>query len=494
MFDSFKRGIRRTVRRIVASAAVLLTGHYDASKTTKENSNHWRNAKRQPATLLNSPDTRQKLRTRAGYEYDNNCYMQGLVSTLGKDLIGVTLPRLQVSTGFPELDKLLESSWNKWSKDSTVNLSHALKLLDKTKRVEGEGFLAFTDDMDTLANTGISLNVCVISPSRVADPMNFMQGFVQNGMLNDDGVVVDVYTGRPVIFKVHQLANELLNPGLYGSIPVLVDSYNMLQWFDPKRPDQYRGVCELAPALDTYAQMRRYEDAVLGAAEFAASLAGVMKTNAPPQDGPTVVDQFTQFPLVKNMLLSLPEGWDAQQFEPRQPITSHEMFINVQLRKIGRLLDMPFGVVAGDSSRYNYSSARLDYLGYDNGMNYDKEQLATRILNPLFREFAYEFLLSNLLPTDLLNQMSVTWYFSKRPSIDPNKDIDAAISRIDSFNSNLQTECAINGDDWKDIVNQRLDELEYIQTQSVKRGLTIPQTSSIMNNKGSVPPATDTAV
>jgi hypothetical protein len=40
------------------------------------------------------------------------------------------------------------------------------------------------------------------------------------------------------------------------------------------------------------------------------------------------------------------------------------MFVNAKLRECGRVLNVPFGKMAGDHSRYNYSSGRLDDAPY----------------------------------------------------------------------------------------------------------------------------------
>ena len=63
------------------------------------------------------------------------------------------------------------------------------------------------------------------------------------------------------------------------------------------------------------------------------------------------------------MLLTMPEGWDATQFKPEQPTSSYKEFKGEILNEMGRCLNAPFNVIAGNSSGYNYSSGRLDH-GY----------------------------------------------------------------------------------------------------------------------------------
>jgi lambda family phage portal protein len=464
-----------------------LEASYDAAKTTTENRRHWSNADDNPPAWANTPDVRAKLRMRARFETDNNPYCSGMVSTLATDTVGYVPPKLQVLTPDAAFNRYVEEEWEFWSTHILVNLPAKLRILDEGKRVEGEQFLAMSGDESVGMETNFALNVNVIGASRVS---NWRMGIGTNaisstGIYNDDGVHVDVNTGRAVGYDITSLADEIY----WGSTTLTqstapVPARYVLHWYTPRRAGQFRGISELTPALPLFAMMRRFDLATLTAAETAAMLAGIMKTNAPLESGPASVRDWQYTELERGTLLTLPEGWDATQFKPENPTSNYEMFVNCILRQIGRSLDIPFGVVAGDSSRYNYSSARLDYTGYDERLKFDRQQLIIRVLDPLFKEWLLEFrkvdprvnrqikALGNRLPHD--------WQFTKRPSIDPEKDARTSTERITNGTSNLAIECAQDGTNWEEVLIQRAAELKKIK----ELGLTPGQASDILNNGG----------
>lgn len=468
MFDRIKAAYR-TLR------GKSLDASYDAAKTTPENIKHWRNATDKPAVMENTPFVRQRLRMRGRYEADNNCYCSGMVSTISCDTIGYVPPKLQVQTEDTGFNSYIEDEWHRWATDSYVNLPAKLRILDEGKRIEGENFLALTSDAEVGMRTGVMLGIVNLGSSRIADP-TWNVGIAENGRYNDDGVIVNINTGRPVAFKVVPPSDEISYGGAaLGIESVAVSPRYLLQWFTPRRAGQFRGICEYTPALPLFAQLRRYDLATLTAAETAAMLAGIMKTNLPVSE-PTAVADWTKTELERGTLLTLPEGWDATQFKAEQPLAVYKMYVDCVLRQIGRVLDMPFGVIAGDSSSYNYASARLDYTGYDERLKFDRQQLAIRILCPLFLEWLAEFskLDSRALRMVKNGYISHSWQFTKRPSIDPRKDADTSTIRIKNGTSNLAIECAKDGNNWEEVLQQRAIE----QTRMRELGITEPQDST----------------
>lgn len=498
MFDSIKTGFRSLLRlgsgkkplpkrRQAESQSNRrnIRASYDASKTSPENERHWSNATDKPAAWENTPDVRRKLRMRARYEADNNCYACGMVSTLSTDTVGYIAPKLQVLTADAEFNSFIERKWEEWSTHHLVNLPSKLRIMDEGKRIEGENFLCLVNDEEIRQETEISLGVLNIGSSRVTDPY-WGHGTIKDGLYNDDGIMIDPSTGRVKYYTVVPAYQELLygSSALFESNPLKIPARYMLHWFAPRRAGQFRGVSELTPALPLFAQLRRYDLATLTAAETAALLAGIMKTNTPVPE-PALVTDWTKTELERGTLLTLPDGWDATQFKPEQPVTAYQMFVDCVLRQIGRALDIPFGVVAGDSSKYNYSSARLDYTGYDERLKFDRQQLVIRILDRLFAEWVLE--LARSIPRvgtvfNALRGIPHTWQFTKRPSIDPEKDARTATEKINNRTSNLAIECAKDGNNWEEVLTQRANEEKKIS----ELGLTSEQTSDIMVDNGTV--------
>jgi capsid protein len=166
---------------------------------------------------------------------------------------------------------------------------------------------------------------------------------------------------------------------------ITVPARQVLHWFECDRPGQMRGIPKITASLPLFSQLRRFTLATLTAAEFAAMLAGVMKTNLPAANGAAAsIDRWELVELVRGALVTLPEQWDAQQFEPRQPTANYGDFKRELLNEAGRGPGAPLNVVTGNSSGYNFSSGRLDHLPYQRGIRIDRDDLRTIVLDPTF--------------------------------------------------------------------------------------------------------------
>lgn len=450
-----------------------LWAKYDAAQTTRENRRHWANADGLHAVSANSPDVRHRLRIRSQYEHDNNCYFRGLVSTIAGDVVG-TGPRVQVLTKRPEANALIELEFARWARRSM--LFDKLRVLEEARRVRGECFGRFTTNRAYLDSVPVSLDLKLIEADQVADPTLTALGR-QSG---DDGVNVDA-DGNVVSYSV--LRSHPGDQRAFGRKfeADVVPADRMLHWFRPSRPGQLRGMPELAAALPLFAQLRRFALAVLMTAETAASISGVLETTAPPGTAPQKYQAFEEFEIVRNLMLTLPAGWKANPFKPEQPTTGFQAFVDAILREIGRCLDVPFGIVAGDSSRYNYSSARLDHQGYDLRRDQDRERIAIWVLDRVFREWFREASLVHAYLPDGLGvpeELPITWHFDGRPSLDPVKDMTANDIGLRSGAMTLAKICAQNGDYWQDVIDQQAKEAAYAKAKGLTLSWTLPPAST----------------
>src|SRR5262249_30005223 len=137
---------------------------------------------------------------------------------------------------------------------------------------------------------------------------------------------------------------DLLNPQLN---PLVYDRWkppDVLHWYRKDRPGQARGVPEITPALELFAQLRRYTKAVIAAAETAADFAAVLETEAGANDDPNDpansggLMPFDSSPIDRGLMTALPGGAKLSQLRAEQPATTYEMFVRVILREIARCL------------------------------------------------------------------------------------------------------------------------------------------------------------
>jgi lambda family phage portal protein len=442
---------------------------YDAAQTNAENTRHWAAADNYSAAAANSRDVREKLRTRSRYECANNSYLAGTLQTIAHDTVG-SGPRLQLGFAtdagdrealYP-LAREVETLYAHWQR--AAGYADKLRILHESKLRDGESFGALTSN-PALANP-VKLDLGLVECDRVCDPTWAADP------TPGDGISYDA-AGNPTSYKVLRE-----HPGdLVSSLAFTAErDYDVLparlvvHWFRASRAGQLRGVPDTAPALPLGAEMRRLTRATILAAELAASMAGILKTQqAVPGDEAPTFETFDTVEITPGMLVTLPEGWDASQFRAEQPMAEYGNFKHEILNEMGRCLQAPFNVIAGNSSGYNYSSSRLDLQIYHRAVWITRDLLRQKVLDRVFLAWVAEAAAVGLLPDGLppVNLWVWDWHWDGFTSIDPLKDANATAAELALGVTTLAEQCAARGLDWRENIDQLAAEKEYAASKGV---------------------------
>ena len=445
--------IRHEPRKIVAS--------YDNAATTTDNTRHWAAADNLSAAAANSSAVRQVLRKRARYEIANNSYARGMTLTLAQDTIG-TGPKLQLSFDSEDVNSTIEQAYRAWAK--AASLAAKLRTMRLAKCGDGETFAAI--GTNPALRTRIKLDIQPIETDRITD--NF---WMFSDPRRDDGIEYDQF-GNPVRF--HVLRSHPGDTGMPMSlISDPIDAEDMVHMFRADRPGQRRGIPELTPALGAFAELRRFCEATIAAAETAADFAGVMQTTGPPidpdgSDTEDAVEIGDAFELERRMMLTLPRGWEMKQAVAQHPSTTYEMFVNAVLREVARCLNMPFNIAAGDSSKYNYASGRLDDRIYLLAIRVERAEIETTILDRLLEKWWQEaVLIQNLIPPSLrrltAEEIPHEWHWDRRPHADPVKEEMARKLKLEINDGTLAEFAAEDGVDPESRLAQRIREVKALR-------------------------------
>lgn len=248
---------------------------------------------------------------------------------------------------------------------------------------------------------------------------------------------------------------------------IFIPADYMLHIYRHDRPGLHRGVPELAAALPLFAQLRRYNLAVLSAAEAAADFAAVLYTDAPPDGESEDIAALDAIPLERNMMLTVPAGWKMGQLDSKQPTANHAEFVKVILSEIARCVCSTYGTVAGDFSGFNYASGRLDNQLYHKAILVDRSQWETEILNRIFYIWLREYLLAN--PDAELSDDTErhTWFWDGFPHVDPVKEANAQSTRLLNGTTTLAAECAKDGQDYMAVLRQRAKEIRLMHQYGI---------------------------
>jgi len=360
---------------------------YDAAATNDGNSRHWANADGLSANAENSPQVCRRLRMRSRYEFANNSYLQGLALTLSNHTIG-TGPRLQMQTPNVAANQFIERQWNQWTR--AVRFAPKLRVMVLSRFIDGAG-LALKTSNPRIPHS-VKMDFRLRDYDRLATPD--LMGPTDAAI---DGIKFDQW-GNPVSFgllKDHPGGDLITgsSPTDYDEIP----AEHVCHWQRQFRPEQDRGRPEVTPALPLFAQLRRYTLAVLRAAELAAEIAGVIRTNSSALEADEV-EAMDALEIEMGHLLTLPRGWDISTLKSEQPTTTYPQFKNELLVEAGRCVNAHRGIMLGDHSGYNYASGRLDKQNWHTMLDLDRQDCELAVLEPCLIDFLAELALVGMMP------------------------------------------------------------------------------------------------
>jgi len=437
----------------VSGHLMLVRARFDAAQTTPDNRKHWANADHLSADAAASPEVRRTLRNRARYEVANNSYARGIVLTLANDVTG-TGPRLQMLIDNDEANQTIEREFAAWAK--AVDLPGKLRTMRQVRAQDGEAFALLFNNGNL--DSPVKLDIRLVEADQVTTPD---LSLAKSGAI--DGIVFDEFGNSKEyhVLKGHPgSANAFGAGGLeYDKVPASA----MIHWFRTDRPGQRRGLPDILPALPLFAQLRRYTLAVIAAAESAANIAVLMKTNAPAGGEAAEVEPMTEMEFSPNMAVFTPEGWEPSQVKAEQPATTYDMFKREILNEIARCLNMPYNIAACNSSGYNYASGRLDHQTYFKSIRVEQAHCETVVLDRVLAAWLAEAVKVFGIALGDIGDAPHQWFWDGHEHVDPLKEANAQATRLASNTTTLAAEYARQGKDWETELRQRAKEVALMK-------------------------------
>lgn len=433
----------------------FLRAKFDAAQTNELNKNHWSLSDFLSADAALNPVVRRRLNARAQYEADNNGYLAGMASRLAADMVG-TGPRLFLDCG-PDADEEKVESVERafFEHCDQIDLPGKLRITRSGYAIDGDRFGMFTTNRRL---TGVQLDWTLTEAAQIANPtMSLIPGEV-------DGIRFDAY-GNPAAY--HVLDHH---PGAINTAAVLdgkgrwVPASYVTHWFNARRAGQSRGVGEVVPVLELFAALRRFTSATVTAAEVAASLSLILKTNLPAENVAAEQGLWETFPIARGTAMSAPEGWDATQLKAEHPTSTFSDFERRILTQIGSALDMPYIVAVMDSSMANYSSMRGDRLIYQRRVAVDRSSVERRILDRLFVAWLDEAAdVPGMIPDDLpfRDEWNWSWGWDGWDYVDPVKEATAEQIALSGNATTLQDVCSRRNKNWRTVLRQKAVETKF---------------------------------
>lgn len=430
----------------LSSPTVDLRASYDSARTEPWNQNHWANADSHDADSANSKSVRSTVVRRSRYETGSNGYQAGILRTHANYLVR-TGPTLQILTANVGFNSAVENSFWRWAK--AVQLRRKLWTMAHAKLQDGEP-LAIMRANPNLRHK-VQLDLVLIETEQCQTPV---LPYGEVGYI--DGIKFDEF-GNPLWYDI--LAQH--PGGQWGYFanqePEHVPAKWVLHWFKLERAGQHRGLPELQSSANVGAAGRRWREATLAAAEFAASLSGVLKTQMCPEvaeAAESLPSAWSQMPIAKNTFTALPALTELQQMTAAHPNAQHAEFQRSLISEQGRPKNMPHNVAAADSSSHNFASGQLDFFPWHEELLQDRLDCNDCVLDPLFASWwefavlAYGWAADPEAPPDL------QWNWPEFPIIDQHSHAIATETKLRSGQTTLTAVCSEAGIDFEEHVTQ----------------------------------------
>jgi capsid protein len=415
LLDEFGRPIpKRTEIKFVDRPSMRASG-WDAIDTTLEMERHWENSDGKAPNASANAAVRRRYRNYARYEVRNNSYARGIVETLVNDCVGCGPRPQMLDSEETERNKEIERAWSVYAAD--VRFVEKCRVVRRAAIIDGEGCGLFVTNRRL---SPVMLDVMLFEADQLADPQ---QDFFNNKLDQVDGVKLDRW-GDPLRYYIldeHPGSNASMGTVFGPNRGRWRRAKDVIHYYREDRPGQRRGIPEIAPGLPLLAQLREYTLSVMGSARSAAHLGGVIESQATATRDPEGIPDLEPVPYERDMLLTMPFGWQMKQMRAEQPATTYAEFKREIINEFSRCLNLPINLASADSSKHNFASGRLDHAIYFRQVLTDRKKLEAVMLNRWFELWLQEYLgeISGILPSDIdLKQYQFAWVWDPLESAD----------------------------------------------------------------------------
>ena len=409
-----------------------------------------------------------------------------------------------------ELGRQIQTEFKLWTRDPRrfidtrrrLTFNGILRLLGRTFITAGEA--AYVLGFDERPSARYRTSICCIDPDRISNPHGMSDTrHLRGGIEFDDrGVVIagHIREAHPMDWWAPAQAQtwtRVPRETEWGR-PVFVHG------FEGDREDQSRAITLFSSIVSRLRMITKHGDLELASATVNAMMAAFIESDLPLQDvaqrlqpaesvgaggvdamTERMVDYYEKHPAriggVRIPVL-LPNTKVSVNNTPRQT-TAYPSFQTAFLQSIAARLGISYEQLSMDWSRTNYSSARA-------ALN---EVFAEQIVQPLYMAFLEDACdLGHIkapagapdfwdLPEAWVH---ARWIGPGRGYVDPVKEAEAAALRMEGMISTLEIECAEQGLDYEDTLDQIAREEEELKS----RGLTrLSLVAAVQANKGVKP-------
>lgn len=428
----------------------------------------------------------------------NNGLMGGAMQTMRDNIVGSVL-RLSATPDYRllgwdreqarEWGNGVESKFRSWSETTECDASRSLNLLGMTLQALGGGML----NGDSLAlplwlpraGTRWNTRIMTMEADRLCTPLGQEHRADIRG-----GIEFDTY-GAPLayhILKRHpgdafglfgQHGAQLLE---WDRVPAFTawGRQRVIHLHDKERTGQSRGRPIASAVMREFHMAGKYASNELEASLANSLVAAFLESDLDQESAGALFGEdpraawgksVQQAQSIRKMkgaaIIPLPVGARVSSFTPGRPNQAFEAFMLASLRHIAAGMNLPYELLLKDFSKTSWSSARASLLEAWRYFHGRRRWLTDYWLRPIYALWFEEAVNAGEIEAPGFYQnkyayLRARFIFGGRGWVDPVKEAQAAVIRMNAGLSTLEKECAEQGDDYEEVLDQRALERDML--------------------------------
>ena len=457
-----------------------------AASTTKKTIRNWN--PRHFSPRFDIDEHIDRLRNRANDLVLNDAVGSAIISTLTTGTIGSGLklfPRIKADELGMTQDaarlwsRKVKREFNLWANNQNAcdflrrnNFFELQAVAFRAMLYDGDCFVLFKRRAPEKLMP-YSLRIQLVDAQRVSNPATGIGNQVEM-LLNNNrivrGIEVDKSGSLVAIHVANRIWNEpsLINPVIQWQRVLwhgrLSGSPNLLHLCKDQSPDQFRGVPVIAPVIEALKQLSRYSDAELSASiirSFFAIFFTQPNTNWSLNEiaDDAVDDTAKEFKIGSPSVTSLPRGLDVKSIDSSNSQSTFAEYTAAFLKNICAAIGLPAEVVL-KTFNASYSASRAALLQAEDEFKARRAAFVNDFCRPIYEQFLTEAIALGRIDAPgffddpVIHQayLNADWLSQKNNVLDPAKEVQAAILRINNGLSTKEIEVAnLSGRDYDDI-------------------------------------------
>ena len=369
-----------------------------------------------------------------------------------------------------ELNKEIEELFKEWQKPKNCDLTAQQSFKElctmAVRRMKVDGAIIFIKSYTTDGIVPFKLQAKEVD--ELDTNLNWRNEKNNNRIVG--GIELDT-NNKPIAYHFKEYTPD----GYYTGKTIRVKADRVIYLYKKSRPSQIREMSLLSRTIGRVRDINEFVEAVSVKERVTACLSAFI-TKVDP--GSSTIGRgrvqrdtksgYEQRTLTPGMIMELQPGEDVKAVNPSNTGSSAKDFITSQLRLAGAGQGLSYEAISRDMSQVNYSSARQGLLEDQKTYKEIQDFLIDHFLSEVYEEFLNAAILNkNISIKDFYKNkrkyLKHNWIPAGWGWIDPLKEVKANQSAIESNIDTLARVCAERGEDWREVIEQRVRETEYLK-------------------------------